>query len=152
MVKLGLNLSFGGTDRSGGLKREMQTALRALSEDTLYVLNRSCSNWMTNEKLDELFAKYYEHSAYRLISEAEIETLSKKKGDHFFALVGELFGGESEPESTGIYLLDRSFELCDFPYPVLTTYRDPMGAPCFANQSISAQTIMTFNRKLKNRS
>ncbi len=152
MLRLGLNLRFGGQDKSGGLKKMMRESLEGLSKDTLYIVNRSCSDKMTDDLLNQLFEQYYDHSAMRIISDEEIGDLSRKNEDHFFAIVGALFGGESEPESTGIYLLNSEFEICDFPFPVLTTYRDPMGAPCFDNRSISAQAIITFNKRLKNRS
>lgn len=152
MIKLGLNLAFGGQDNSGSLRQQMNDALLNLSNDTLYVVNRSCSKRLNDSLLYELFSRYYDHSAFRVIKNSEIEGLSKKNQAHFFAIVGELFGGESEPESSGIYLLNSEFELCGFPYPVLTTYRDPMGAPCFDNLSITSQTIMMFNKKLVNRS
>ena len=151
-ISLGVNIYF-NRKRGRKLAREqMVQELQALKGDTLYVVNRSCSDSMTNSVLDSIFKLYYDYSAFRVINNDELEEVEKRQGPYFYALVGRLFGGTSEPLSNGIYLLDNKFELTEFPYPVLTPYREQASRKCFSSTSLSALCVRNFNDRLIRRS
>ncbi|MFY0645028.1 MAG: outer membrane beta-barrel protein [Bacteroidia bacterium] len=151
-VNLGVNIYFNKKRPKLAERELMVSKLKALQSDTLYVINRACSDSMTNELLDSIFHKYYSYSAYRIISDVEIDEIKKRGENHFYALVGRLFGGTSEPLSNGIYLLDHNFELTVYPYPVLTPYREQASRKCFSSSMLSAICVSNFNDRLLKRS
>lgn len=150
-LTVSLDLHFNREKKQWVEKKEMSVMLDSLSRDTLYVVNSACSDSMSNTKLHSLFEQAYNFSAFRIIEVEEVEQVKNECSPLFFAFVGELFGGEGEPLSNGIYLMNSSFELTSFPYPVHTNYYEPLiTGPCFDSESSTTQTIRSFNRRLYN--
>lgn len=150
-LTVSLNLHFNKNKDKALQKQEMSVMLDSLSKDTLYIVNSACSEKMTDEKLYSLFQQAYNFSAFRVIKSEDVASVKENNSPFFFAFVGELFGGEGEPASNGIYLMDSNFELTEYPYPVHTNYYEPLiTGPCFDSESATLQTIRSFNRRLYN--
>lgn len=148
-LSLKLNLHFNKEEELFQDRQIMSQMLDSLSRDTLFVVNSACSEKMTNEILSGLFFDHYNFSAFKVISVDELQEVKKNSSPLFYAYVGEYFGGEGEPLSNGIFLLDENFELTKHPYPFHTNYYEPLIAgPCFDTVTATISCIRSFNKRL----
>lgn len=156
-AKLGVYFNFADFKRGISQKEIVAMALDSLSRDTLYVVNRACSDLMTNAVLDSLFNQHYNFSAYKIINPEDVESVKLLNKPLFFALVGSHYAALDEPPTEGIYLMDSDYELTEFPFPTHTGYPRNINfiggsRPCFHSIPSSRTTIMSFNKRLHVRS
>ena len=149
-IKLGLSLDLGREFENEPEIELVREKLTELSQDTLYVLNRACSDIMTDSLLSELFAQHYTFSAFKIIQDDEIEVYKNRENVTFFAIVGQFYAGQGEPVTEGIFLLDKDFNLVQYPYPVLTNYPRTLD-PCFSDITNTGITINRFDDRLRGR-
>lgn len=150
-VRLALNFHFKKVKMNRNANSNMSVMLDSLKNDTLYVVNSACSEKMTNTELEKYFKEAYYFSAFKVISVNQVDSVRNTMHPLFYAYVGELYGGYGEPPSAGIFLMDASFNLTVFPYPVNTAYHEPLiGSPCFESLDATMHTIRSFNRRLIN--
>jgi hypothetical protein len=147
-LNLGLFVSLGQQAHMSNARLEVVNNLNRLKGDTLYVINRACSDIMTDSLLDSLFRAKYLFSDYRIIREEEVAILKESNRAIFYAIVGEFYAGEGEPLSHGIFLLDSTFNLVKYPYPVLTDY-PRSGGKCFESIEDTGLTIKRFSDRLR---
>ena len=150
-ISLSLNIHFSSMGIRTSAKKSMAKSLDSLSKDTLIVVNNACSRIMSNEVLFELFSLNYGFSAFKIINTEQLDSVMANTNTLFYALIGSYYGGFSEPESNGIYLMDRHYNLTEFPYPVHTMYVLGLGEKeCFSSLTTTAFVIRKFNRRLFN--
>jgi hypothetical protein len=127
-----------------------RTTLAKLQSDTLYFINRACSDDFTSGQLDSLLKENYTYSAYRILSDAEISIVSKQANVVHFAVIGQHYGSLGDPESTGLYLLDRKLNNTKYPYPYHTSNpKNGNGlSSCIGGLRNAAALIKTFNSRL----
>ncbi|MBR9859746.1 porin family protein [bacterium] len=152
IVKFGLYYTIGGSGTLNDERAQMEESLSKLQSDTLYVVNKACAETMTNDVLAELFSKYYRFSAFKVINVEEVDRYKSARPTLYFAYVGRYYAGMGEPESEGIFLLDHTFTLTEFPYPVFTAYNIGLSEDCFSEPDLSARVIQKFNNRLFTRS
>lgn len=126
------------------------TLVKLSNEGVLYVVNAACDSNLTNQKLDSMFKDHFNFCAFQIISPAEVDSVKNNINPDFYAYVGRLFGGMEEPSSSGIYLLNKDYELTQYPYPVHTAYIPPLLGDnvCFKYDYITRSTIKQFNSRL----
>ena len=130
---------------------QAKATLKKLGQDTLYFINRGCSEDYSFDQLDSLLSKNYSYSAYRLLQDNEIAQVSNQPNVVHFAIIGQHYGSTSDPLSSGIYLLDSKLKSTEFPYPYHTT--NPKNSNgfslCFGGLGNTAALISTFDQRLK---
>ena len=125
----------------------MLSSLLALQKDTLYIIDRSCTNSIIKGQLDSLWAMNYTFSNYRIIDDHEISTIQKRQNSVHFVVFGNHYAGTAEPNSSGIYLLNKDLKNVEYPYPTFT--RITVGTTkCFESSESIAVGIATFNNRL----
>lgn len=128
-------------------KQLMILSLLALQKDTLYVIDRSCKEKITKSQLDSLWSMNYTFSNYRIISDHEISTIQKLQNSVHFVVFGNYYAGTSEPNSSGIYLLDKNLKNVEYPYPSFTRITGST-TKCFGSSESIAFGILTFSNRL----
>ena len=125
----------------------MISSLLALQKDTLYIIDRSCTNTITKDQLDSIWAKNFTFSNYRIIDDHEISTIQKRQNSIHFAVFGNYYAGTGEPNSSGIYLLDKNLKNVEYPYPSFTRITGGT-TKCFSSSESIAVGILTFSNRL----
>ncbi|MCH1472846.1 MAG: hypothetical protein L7V85_02930, partial [Bacteroidia bacterium] len=125
----------------------MISSLLALQKDTLYIIDRSCTNTITKDQLDSIWAKNFTFSNYRIIDDHEISTIQKRQNSIHFAVFGNYYAGTGEPNSSGIYLLDKNLKNVEYPYPSFTRITGGT-TKCFGSSESIAVGILTFSNRL----
>ncbi|MBL6730230.1 MAG: hypothetical protein ISP74_04910 [Bacteroidia bacterium] len=128
-------------------RQRMISSLKALQRDTLYVIDRSCTNDITKDQIDSLWATNYQFSKYRIIGDDEISTIQKRQNCVHFAVFGNHYAGIGEPTTSGIYLLDKNLINVEYPYPAFTRITGGT-RKCFGSMENIAIGIFIFNNRL----
>ena len=128
-------------------KQLMISSLLALQKDTLYVIDRSCKEKITKSQLDSIWTKNFTFSNYRIIDDHEISTIQKHQSCIHFAVFGNYYAGTGEPNSSGIYLLDKNLKNVEYPYPSFTRITGST-IKCFGSSESIAVGILTFSNRL----
>ena len=129
----------------------MKTSLTRLSEDTLYVIDRSCENDFTKAQLDSAFSQHYTFSKFRILETEEIEMVEKQKNVTHLIVIGRHYASYGDPESVGIFLLDKNMKNNVFPYPYTTTHSSSRSRAdnCIGNIENASALIKAFNKRLR---
>ena len=127
----------------------MYQSLEALKNDTLYIINRACPSDFTTAKLDSLFAENYTFSTFKILTQDDLKNGHRPNAVHY-AIIGEYFASEGDPETVGIFLLDRDLQLTASPYPYHTgvTKKGNGLSTCLGEPENSAFLIRTFDGRL----
>ena len=148
-ISLGYNINFNLKPKLDDAKSLMNKNLRKLSsEGTLYIINRTCEDDFTNIELDSLWNTNYTASKYKVINDEDIPEIMKSKGFFFFAVMGKYYAGLGEPTTTGIYMLDRTATLLQWPYPYYTAINNGT-SNCIGLKEIAAIGIRKFSTSIR---
>jgi len=132
-------------------KKDVALSLQKLQLDTLYVINRICSNKLTKNDLEEGFHRRYDFSNYRILDDNEVRLVSEQKNVVHYAVVGQYYTHTGSPLTNGVYLLDKNSELCVRPYPyhVRQGWLGYLSSKCLNSNKDLEHIIAHFNLKLK---
>ena len=125
----------------------MVSSLLALQKDTLYIINRDCKDNITKNQLDSLWKENFKFSAFRIIDDHEISAIKNRKNSIHFAVFGNYYAGTGEPNSSGIYLLDKNLTNVEYPYPTFTRITGGTSR-CFGSSESIAVGITIFSNRL----
>lgn len=94
--------------------------LEALQNDTLYFVNKSCPSDFSDYELEIMLKQYYDFSAFKVISAEQMDSVSKQYNTLMFAIIGAHYASPGDPETVGIFLLDKNLNNAKFPFPYST--------------------------------
>lgn len=148
-IKMTYNINFLYRKKNNYNDLAIET-LGKLQIDTLYFINRACPSDYTLDQLDSILQANYTYSAYRIISDAEVATVSLQPNVLHFAVIGRYYASTGDPSTNGIYLLDKDLQLTEKPYPYYTSYRRNLGAKgdCFGGPEAVGSLVEIFNSRL----
>jgi hypothetical protein len=132
-------------------RKDVRNSLGDLKNDTLYVINRMCSDKISSNDLHEIFVKNYWFSEFKIVPDSLVYKVSKQKNVVHYAVVGQYYTDKGSPVTNGVYLLDNKSELCVTPYPYHTRlwWFAYFSSKCLEKESHVEQLIAAFNSKLE---
>ncbi|MGB0849925.1 MAG: hypothetical protein ACPGTP_01655 [Bacteroidia bacterium] len=146
---LAYKINFNAKKRKISKRLEMLKSLSKLKNSTLYVINRTCDKYSLSQ-VDSIFAENYTFSRYKILKDSEIEATSQRNDIVHFAVIGRYYASKGDPESNGIYLLDKDLEICEYPFPYYeadnSNFLDP--DMCISSISYMARLVSVFNKRL----
>lgn len=149
-ISMRYNFNFTARKNSNKDIYLMKRSLSKLSTDTLYVIDRSCENDFSSAQLDSTFSKNYTFSKYRILKTQEIKQVAKQKNVTHFIVIGKHYASYGDPESVGIFLLDKNIKNNEYPYPYSTTHSSSRSRAdnCIGNIENASVLIKAFNKRL----
>lgn len=146
---VGLLLNFNRIGKGESDYEKMVRNKFELKKDTLYFINRSCEGELTDERLDELLAKYFTYCTYKVLPRNQLEKGALPSNPLNYAVIGQYYASKGEPLTTGIYLLDKNMQ--NVPYPRIRytpIYNSTLN--CMGEEKNIIRGIVNFNKALGN--
>lgn len=148
-ISLTYSINFNLQPRENSEKSKMKKILQELADKgTLYVINRTCESDFTNQELQLLWQEYYHFSKFKIVDDKDIPELIQSKGTFLFAVMGRYYSSLGDPETTGIYLLDKTATLLQRPYPYYIPINNGTSY-CIGLKLNAAKGIAIFESELR---